>query len=93
MLFGSSQRKFLFIYHTFSSHEQCSVLREGIIYVITMPFTLCSVLPMMLGHFVKADTTFILPSDLQPSTYYGAIEKYKVCQDNNCISIIVQEFI
>ena len=37
----------------------------------------------MLGHFVKTGTTFILPSDLQPASYYRAIEMYKVCHDIN----------
>ena len=73
---------FIFIYYIIlydvSSHEQVNALRDGIIYVITLPFTLGSVLSMMLGYFVKADTTFILPSDSLPSTYYRAIEKYKV---------------
>ena len=33
-----------------------------------------------MTDFMAAGTTFILPSDLQPLTYFRAIEKYKVCQ-------------
>ena len=51
--------------------------------VVPLPFSYSTTLDLMLGHFVKTGTTFILSSDLLPSTYYQAIEMYKVRHEIN----------
>ena len=50
--------------------------------VVPELFSSSTTLDYMLGHFVKTGTTFILSSDLVPSTYHRAIEMYKVCHEN-----------